>query len=172
VVVETAEAVAVCFAPPTVRWLRAGEEAAQPALAGLGPDVMAPAFDAAEALRRLRQRGEATIAAALLDQRAVAGIGNIWRNEALYLSAVDPFAPVASLDDATLARIVDRARRLMRRNLGDAARAAARRGGYRVYRRAGRPCRRCGTRIAMRRHGAPPRSVYWCARCQAPAPRA
>jgi endonuclease-8 len=167
VVVETAEAVAVCFSPPTVRWLREGEEAALPALAGLGPDVMAPGFDAAEAVRRLQARPDATIAAALLDQRALSGIGNVWRNEALYLSAVDPFAPVASLDDAALGRVVDRARRLMRRTLG-AVRAALPEGGGRhwVYRRAGLPCRRCGTRIRMRRHGTPARSVYWCPGCQ------
>ena len=168
VVVETADAVAVCFSPPTVRWLRAAEEAALPVLAGLGPDVMSPGFDAAQALRRLRQRPEVSIAAALLDQRALSGIGNIYRNEALYLAAVDPFAPVASLEDATLARFVDRARRLMRRNLGTPVRTTMPegRGRYWVYRRSGRPCRRCGTTIRMRRHGQPARSVYWCPRCQ------
>jgi endonuclease VIII len=168
VVVETGEAVAVCFSPPTVRWLRATEEAALPVLAGLGPDIMAADFDALQALRRLRQRDGASIAAALLDQRALSGIGNIYRNEALYLTAVDPFATVGSLDDATLARIVDRARRLMRRNLGTPVRATMPEGAgrYWVYRRSGRPCRRCGTTIRMKRHGQPARSVYWCPRCQ------
>ena len=168
VVIETADAVAVCFTPPTVQWLRAGEEAALPVLAGLGPDVLAPDFDAGHARERLRERAEVSIAAALLDQRALAGIGNIYRNEALFLSAVDPFAAVSSLDDATLARVVDTARRLMRRNLGASVRTTAGAGGrYWVYRRSGRPCRRCGTAIRMRRHGQPPRSVYWCPRCQA-----
>jgi endonuclease VIII len=168
VVVETDEAVAVCFSPPTVRWLSEGEEEALPVLSGLGPDVMAPDFDAAQAARRLRERPDMSIAAALLDQRALSGIGNIYRNEALYLSAVDPFAPVASLDEASLARVVDRARRLMRRNLGTAVRTTLPEGSgrYWVYRRSGRPCRRCGTQIRMKRHGRPARSVYWCPRCQ------
>src|SRR4030095_8245596 len=85
---------------------------------GLGPDVMAPDFDASQAWQRLRQRPAVSIAAAPLDQRALSGIGNHYSNAALSLAAVDPFALVASLDDATLSRIVERARRLMRRNLG------------------------------------------------------
>jgi endonuclease-8 len=81
---------------------------------------------------------------------------------------VHPFAPVASLDDGTLSRVVDRARRLMRRNLGRPVRTAMPEGAgrYWVYRRSGRPCRRCAATILMRRHGQPPRSVYWCPRCQ------
>jgi endonuclease VIII len=168
VVIDTADVVAVCFTAPTVRWLREGEEAALEVLAGLGPDVLSPTFDAAEALRRLRARPRLSIAAALLDQRALSGIGNIYRSEALYLSAVDPFTPVESLEDESLDRVVERARRLMRRNLDATVRVTAAGGGGRtwVYRRAGRPCRRCGTPIRMQRHGQPPRSVYWCPRCQ------
>lgn len=166
VVVETPEAVAVCFSPPTVEWLRDRDEAVQPALAGLGPDVVAPEFDAAAALRRLRARNEVSIAAALLDQRALSGIGNIYRCESLFGCGVDPFATVGSLPDDVLARVVTTARRMMRASVAGTARVAGIRSRYGVYRRAGRPCRRCGTLIRARRHGTPPRTLYWCPRCQ------
>lgn len=160
VVVETAEVVAVCFTPRTVEWLRASREGSHPVLAGLGPDIVAPHFDAAAAKARIRERANATIGETLLDQRAVAGIGNIYRCEALFASRVDPFAPVDALADETIDRVLAVARRLMRRALLDGPR------GHQVYRRSGRPCRRCGATIRMRRHGTPPRSLYWCAGCQ------
>ena len=167
-VVETADVVAVCFTPRTLRWLGPGLEKELPALAGLGPDVMAPEFDAAAARRRLRDRGAMTIGAALLDQTALAGIGNVYRAETLFLCRLDPFTPVAALDDPTLTRVIDTARRLMRSNLSTASRqtTGSRATPYWVYRRSGRPCRRCATAIQMRRHGDPPRSVYWCPTCQ------
>jgi endonuclease-8 len=168
VVVETAEAVAVCFAPPTVEWLRAADEIAQPALAGLGPDVVAPEFDGAAALGRLRARPDVSVAAALLDQRALSGIGNIYRCEALFACGVDPFAAVGSLADDVLDRVVTTARRMMRASVAGTARLAGGRAAYGVYRRAGRPCRRCGTIIRARRHGTPPRTLYWCPACQPP----
>jgi endonuclease VIII len=170
VVVETADVVAVCFTPRTLRWLGAGLEKELPSLAGLGPDVMAPGFDAPGARRRLRERGSLAIGAALLDQRALSGIGNVYRAETLFLCGLDPFTPVAGVDDATLDRVVATARKLMRANLTSPGRRTTGSGParYWVYRRAGRPCRRCGAMVKMRRHGDPPRSVYWCPGCQAP----
>ena len=169
VVVETGEVVAVCFTPRTVRWLGAAAEKELPALSGLGPDVLAPEFDAGEARRRLRERAAMAIGPALLDQRALSGIGNVYRAETLFLCRVDPFAPVAAIDDATLDRIIGTARRLMRANLGTTTRQTTGSGGgrYWVYRRSGRPCRRCATLVRRRYSGDPPRSVYWCPRCQA-----
>ena len=84
-----------------------------------------------------------TISEALLDQRALAGIGNIWRNETLHAEQVSPWARVGDLDDATLGRLVATARRLLRQSVT----VAAGRAPMAVYRRAGRPCRRCGTLI-------------------------
>jgi endonuclease VIII len=170
VVLEVPGAVAVCFDAPVVELFEQRAEAVHPALSTLGPDLLDPAFDEAamdEAMRRLRDPARAAmpISAALLDQRALAGIGNIWRNETLFAERIDPLAPVGSLDDATLRRLVATARRL----LTDSARLAPGRAPVRVYRRAGRPCPRCGTLI----RSAPlptevPRTTYWCPSCQAP----
>lgn len=184
-VLEVAGAVAVCFDAPVVELLESRAAALHPPLGQLGPDLCADAFDAAEALRRLRDPSRAgmTIAEALLDQRALAGIGNVYKSEVLFIERVDPFAPVGALDDATLARLIVRARTLLVANRsstvrvttgpagGGAGRGAlpgAPAGGRLwVYGRAGRPCRRCRTALATRRHGALPRSTTWCPRCQA-----
>jgi endonuclease-8 len=163
-VLEVPGAVAVCFDAPVVELFEARAEALHPSLSRLGPDVLDPAFDIDEAVRRLRDpsRAEFTIAEALLDQRALAGIGNIWKNETLFAEQVNPFAAVGSLDDATLRRVVDTARRLL-----IAAAGRSRPGPLRVYRRAGRPCPRCGSRIEAAQQGAElPRTTYWCPRCQ------
>jgi endonuclease-8 len=169
VVLETPRAVAVCFAAPVVELLSPAAQSEHPRLGALGPDVLAPDFAAGEALARLRARPALEIADALLDQTALSGIGNVYKSEALFLSRLDPFAPVAAFDDEALARLVHTAERLMKGNLGPAPRrttpprAATR---LWVYQRVARPCRRCGTLILMRRHGVWGRSTYWCPRCQ------
>ena len=164
-VLEVDGAVAVCFDAPVVELFETRTEALHPTLGTLGPDLLKPDFDAAEAHRRLRQpeRAGMTISAALLDQRALAGIGNIWRNETLFAERVDPFATVASLDDATLDRLVRTARRLLTASAG----LAPGRAPTRVYRRTGRPCPRCGTPIrSVPLSGEVPRTTYWCPSCQ------
>jgi endonuclease-8 len=167
-VIEVPGAVAVCFDAPVVELFEQRAEAIHPAISTLGPDLLDPAFDdtaADEALRRLRDPSRAglTISEALLDQRALAGIGNIWRNETLFVERVDPFATVASLDDQTLRQLVSTARRL----LTDSASGAPGRAPMRAYRRAGRPCPRCGSLIRSRPLAAElPRTTYWCPRCQ------
>lgn len=184
-VLEVPGVVAVCFDAPVVELLEQRAEAIHPSLAGLGPDLLADDFDADESRRRLREpaRAARTIAEALLDQRALAGIGNVYKAETLFVERVDPFATVGSLDDSTLDRLVATARRLLRANVGSGP--PGRRGGRAervttegdrpadgpvwVYGRAGRPCRRCGALIRQRRHGALPRTTYWCPSCQAPA---
>ena len=181
-VLEVPGAVAVCFDAPVVELLEVRAEPFHPSLSRLGPDLLDPDFDPAVALDRLRalERKRSAIGEALLDQRALAGIGNVYKSEVLFLERVDPFATVESLDDATLGRLVATARSLLVANarLGrgpervttadprtGAPRAA---GSLWVYRRAGRPCRRCGTSIRSSRQGSElPRSTYWCPRCQA-----
>lgn len=167
-VVEVPGAVAVCFDAPVVELFESRAEAIHPTLARLGPDLLDPAFGPeheAEILRRLRDpsRASASISAALLDQRALAGIGNIWRNETLFAERIDPLAPVASLDDATLLRLVRTARRLLRASVE----TTPGRGPVAVYGRVGRPCRRCGTRIQSAPMPAElPRTTFWCPTCQ------
>lgn len=187
-VIEVPEAVAVCFDAPVVELFEQRTEALHPSLGSLGPDLLSPAFDPAEAVRRLRDPGRAAlpIAEALLDQRALAGIGNVYKNEVLWIERVSPFDPVGSLDDACLEGLVGSARRLLLANAappgrgpgrGPAGRRAERvtTGGDRraagdplwVYRRTGRPCRRCRTPIRSARQGRDlPRTTYWCPACQ------
>lgn len=176
VVIEVDGAVAVCFDAAVVELYEARAASIHPVLSSLGPDILAPDFDADEARRRLRDpaRSDRSIAEALLDQRALAGIGNVYKNETLWLERVDPFATVGSLDDATLDRLVATARRLMLANVAPArgpertttGDGRAGEGRLWVYRRAGRPCRRCGSPIRARRHGELPRTTYWCPGCQ------
>jgi endonuclease-8 len=160
-VLEAGTVIAVCFVPRVIELLPATEEAAHPALAALGPDVLDPARDAAPGVAGLRARGADEIGAALLDQTALRGVGNIYKSESLFLAGVDPFARVATLDDATLTRVVRAAMREMHRSVRDGTSRTRW-----VYRRSGRPCRRCGTVIAMERQGPMRRSTYWCPRCQ------
>jgi endonuclease VIII len=163
-VLEVPGAVAVCFDAPVVELFERRAESLHPSLSQLGPDLLDPAFDADEALRRLRDpsRAQISIAEALLDQRALAGMGNIWKNETLYAERVNPFVAVATLDDATVQHLVATAGRLL-----NASAARSRPGRLNVYRRAGRPCSRCGTLIASVQQGSElPRTTYWCPNCQ------
>ncbi len=152
--------VAVCFAAPVVEWLREGT------LATLGPDATSDEFDAGEALRRVRAMPDAPLGKALLDQSALAGVGNVIKCEALFLERRDPFRTVSSLDDAALAALVERCRRLLLRNRvagPRTSRTAFDGGRVWVYGRGGKPCFVCGEPVGTRRTE---RLTYWCARCQ------
>ena len=177
-VLEVPGAIAVCFDAPVVELLEVRAEALHPALAGLGPDLLSPDFDADEAIRRLRDpsRAATSIAETLLDQRALAGIGNVYKSEVLWIEGVSPFAATSDVPDDALVRLVVTARRLLLANVattrgpervtttGD--RGAP--GPLYVYGRAGRPCRRCRTPITRARQGRElPRLTFWCPACQA-----
>jgi endonuclease-8 len=159
-VIGTPEYEAVAFNVPVAELIPAGDLERSPAVRNLGPDILAAEFDAADAARRIAMTPEIDIGEALLDQRNVAGIGNIFKCEALYASGVDPFTPVADLSLEDVSRIVEKARRLMR------ARVAGRRMVFSVYGRGGRACRRCGATIARRKGADDARVTYWCPRCQ------
>jgi endonuclease-8 len=168
-VLEAGEVVAVCFRSPRVELLAASEAARHGALARLGPDVVGDDFDLASARVRLRAVGAEEIGAALLDQSRVAGIGNVYKSEVLFLCGLSPFARVAELDDAVLDRILGTARRQMRRNLELVSRSTRGfPGKHWVYRRSGQPCLHCGAVVERRMQGNPPRSTYFCPRCQPP----
>lgn len=132
-------------------------------LARLGPDVLGDDFDVDAVVGRLRSAGEMRLGEALLDQRLVAGIGNMWMAEALWSIRVSPWVRVAEAGDETLRAAVEAARALMAEAL------ASGRPGRRVYRRAGHPCRRCGTIVRSRGQGDANRTAYWCPTCQAGA---
>jgi endonuclease-8 len=132
----------------------------------LGPDLLADATDVAVVVPRLRTQPQSRLVGeALVDQRVVAGIGNMWLAEALWASRVSPWSRLGAVTDEELAHALGWARDAMR----SAVRAPA--GPRAVYRRAGRPCRRCGTPIASRGLGDANRTAYWCPTCQ-PTPRA
>lgn len=139
----------------------------------LGPDVLSPEYDGAVALARLLAAPEREIGVALLDQRVVAGPGNLYRTEALFLAGLSPWTRVGDIADP--GALLERERGLMLGNLGKPAQSTTgsqRRGEtHWVFQRAGRPCRRCGTMILTASQGDPgfERVTVWCPRCQ-PAP--
>ena len=177
IVLATAPYVAVAFTVPVAEFVDAATIDREGPVAELGPDLLSDTFDAAEAVARIQARGDVEIADALLDQRAIAGIGNVFKSEILFAARVSPFTPVRALAAEQLARIVAIAERQMRANVGDTDTVAAA-GGRRttnrldptarlwVYGRGGLPCRRCGTPIQRARQGPDSRSTYWCERCQ------
>jgi endonuclease VIII len=132
-------------------------------LAALGPDVLASEFDVQTFLARLRgddpTRG---IGDALLDQRNVAGIGNIWKAEGCWEAGVDPWRTVASMSDEEAMRIIEAMRPRMQRSALEGPKSI----DARVYAKSGRPCPRCGTRIRARGQGDANRTTYWCPGCQ------
>jgi endonuclease-8 len=169
-ILETERAVAVAFNTPTLELLTDAGLARDRSLRELGPDLLGREFDVDEAVRRLRERNSEELGNALLDQRAVAGIGNVVKSETAFMERMDPWALVGDFSDGELHGALRTARRLLQANTRGGARVttgSARRGQELwVYGRTGRPCRRCGTRIETRRQGELARSTYWCPRCQ------
>jgi endonuclease VIII len=175
IAIETDAIHAIAFNVPVAELATASEIERGPALSALGPDVLSDSFDASDAARRISERAGMSIADALLDQSAIAGIGNIYKCEALFAAKVHPFTPVGSLRADTISRVVTTAAKMMRANVSDgpagamtARRTTGRadpRARFWVYGRRGQPCRRCGTPIA-RDARADARVTYWCSRCQ------
>lgn len=138
-------------------------------LSSLGPDLMSADFDAETARNNLRSRSELPLGDAIMLQSLLAGIGNVYKSELLFLEKLNPFTPIRELDDATLDRLIARARDLMNRN-----RHISRRSNfgkinglkYYVYNRSGEHCLKCDARIGMRRQGSQLRSTYFCPVCQ------
>jgi endonuclease-8 len=129
----------------------------------LGPDILADPPAVNEIVERFRRTDQAReVGDALLDQALVAGIGNKWKAEALFEVSISPWSRLAELSDGRLTGLLTAAAGLMRGG----------RHGNLAYRRAGRPCRRCGTSIASRPQGDNARMAYWCPRCQAGTERA
>ncbi|MFP5319262.1 MAG: DNA-formamidopyrimidine glycosylase family protein [Acidimicrobiia bacterium] len=155
---------AVCFNAPVVELLQPRAEAIHPGLAGLGPDILDDPLDLHEIRRRARARPPHTpVGELLLDQRVAAGIGNIWRCEALFVEGLNPETPLSAVDDDLLDGLYTTASRLMRAQLGPFTGRGVERW---VYNRSGRPCRRCRTPIESRRQGDLARVAYWCPHCQ------
>jgi endonuclease VIII len=132
-------------------------------LAALGPDVLAPEFDERRFLARLRQDDQTrAIGDALLDQRNLAGVGNMWKAEGCFLAGLDPWRSLLDVSDDEALAVVRQIRPLMQASV-EGRRTAPRW----VYDRAGLPCRRCQTPIRARGQGDDNRTSYWCPECQA-----
>lgn len=129
-------------------------------LAGLGPDILGPAFDPTATARSLRTAPDRGLGDALLDQSLVAGIGNIFKSEACFGARVDPWREVGGLSVPELESVLTAARGLMQEAVESGRRSNA------VYRRAGRGCHNCGTPILSSGQGDANRLTYWCPNCQ------
>jgi endonuclease-8 len=162
-VLRTPEHEVVQFDGPVLELLTESRTRFDRRLAALGPDLLADAFDAQRFLRRLREddptRG---FGDALLDQRTIAGIGNLWKAEACWEAAVDPWRPTRSVSDAEALAVVE----AVRPRMLESARTGHQSRGRRVYDRAGMPCPRCGTAIRARGQGDDNRTTFWCPGCQ------
>jgi endonuclease VIII len=168
VVLRAPSAVAVGYHLHELALLPTAEE--ESLVGHLGPDLLGPDWDAAEAVRRLAAHPEATIGEALLDQRNLAGVGNLYKCEVLFLRGVSPWTPVGAVPD--LAGTVALAQRLLAANRGrwtQSTTGSLHRGGTSyVYGRRAQPCRRCGT--AIRKEELGERVTYWCPVCQPERP--
>ncbi|MBA3301106.1 MAG: Fpg/Nei family DNA glycosylase [Thermoleophilaceae bacterium] len=133
-------------------------------LAALGPDMLAPEFDEDSFIRRLRgddpTRG---IGDALLDQRNLAGIGNVWKSEGCFYAGIDPWRSVADVSDAEVREIVRLTRPAMQKSVENHGRPR----DVRIFEKHGRPCPRCGNSVRARGQGDENRTTYWCPGCQA-----
>ena len=168
-IVEAGDVLAVCFSAPEVELLSRGQLAGHAGLGRLGPDLLSPDFDEADALARLSAATGTEIADALLDQLIVAGIGNVYKSEVLFLERVSPFVKAGSLPLEALAQLLRTARRQLKRNVGASKRRTTgdgQRNALWVYDRAGQPCARCSTPIRRMAQGPHARSTYWYPSCQ------
>ncbi|MGB2953499.1 MAG: DNA-formamidopyrimidine glycosylase family protein [Gaiellaceae bacterium] len=127
----------------------------------LGPDILEEPPDLDAMVANLRLEPDRAVGDALLDQRLVAGIGNLWKAESLWEVRVSPWRPVCSVSDEELRAVLEAAHRMMSASVDGSHRER------RIYRRAGRPCPRCGATIRSHGQGDDNRTAYWCQRCQA-----
>jgi endonuclease-8 len=148
---------------PVLELMTAARARADRRIAGLGPDILAPEFDERAFLRRLREDDPTRpIGDALIDQRTVAGIGNLWKVEGCFAAGVDPWRRTGDVSDAEALAIVNECRPRMQESAASGMQARFRR----VYGHAGEPCPRCGGRIAARGQWDDNRRTYWCPQCQ------
>jgi endonuclease VIII len=162
-VVRRGDAEVVQFKGPVLELMTESRTRFDRRLAMLGPDLIEDDFDEAAFLRRLREddptRG---IGDALLDQRTIAGIGNLWKAEGCWRAQVDPWRPAGTVSDEEVLRIVGELRPRMRRSAQDGHQNRDKQ----IYNNAGRACPRCGVKIQARGQGDDNRTTYWCPGCQ------
>jgi endonuclease-8 len=153
----------VQFDGSTLELMTEGRRRSDQRLAALGPDILRDEFDAVEFLRRLRQDDPTRpIGDALLDQRTVAGIGNMWKAEGCWEAQLDPWRPVRDVTDTEVMRVIE----LVRPRMACSAERGPRAIENRIYGRSGRPCLRCGRRVRSAGQWEDNRPTPWCPGCQ------
>jgi len=168
--IENRDWVAVCFNAPLVETYRRPDKRRHPGMGRLGPDLCQPDADLDLAVNLLLSyhNADERVAEVLLDQRVMFGVGNVYRCEVLWSTAISPFAKVGELTESDAVRLVNTAASQLRANIEHADRPAPNdvRGGLAVYGRNGQRCARCTGSIDMRRMGVHNRVLYWCPGCQ------
>jgi endonuclease-8 len=153
---------AVCFSAPIVRLFTEKDLHRDEHLRQLGPDVLKPEqLDLVAIRERFREYPELQIGEALLRQHLLSGIGNIYKNESLFLEKISPFESISDLSDSDVERLIGRAASLMAQAVNQQAKPR-----YWVYKRNGKACKVCGEIICMRPQGIQQRSSYYCPGCQ------
>jgi endonuclease-8 len=152
---------AVNFGGSTMRIAREAQLRRDPKLARLGPDLLADDFDAEIGVARIRSvRPDLKLGEALLGQRLVAGIGNIFKSEGCFAARLDPQAQLGALSDEEIRLVLEATRSLMLEAVETG------RQPRKIYRKAGQPCPRCGNAIRSAAQGDSARITYWCPGCQ------
>jgi endonuclease-8 len=161
-VIRTDEHDVVQFDGPVLELMTEGRTRFDQRLAALGPDLLRDDFSEGDFLRRLREDdGTRGIGDALLDQRNVAGIGNVWKNEGCFLAGVSPWRRVSDVSDDEVLAIVRGIQPLMKRSAQEGGRIPKT-----IHERAGMSCPRCQTKIRSRGQGDDNRNAFWCPGCQ------
>jgi len=198
VVIRTADWEAVGFNIPVAEFHTARSLERNTQVPMLGPDILSKEFTVGSGVARLaafaQENLDAEIAVALLNQRVLAGLGNVYKSEVAFAAGVNPFRAMRTIATREMEAIVEVAQRYMKANVTDATPASKNRSPGTtdgtgdgvvtysenrrtthamnreerlwVYRRAGQECRRCGATVMMRKQGVQARSTYWCPECQ------
>jgi endonuclease-8 len=184
VVIRTADWEAVGFNVPVAEFYTARSLARSSQVPKLGPDILAEDFTVEDGVSRLaayaRENPDAEIAAVLLNQQVLSGLGNVYKSEVAFATGVNPFRLMRTITPREMKLMVDAAQRYMTANVADGkgegivtysgnrrtTRAMDREERLWVYRRQGQECRRCGAVVVMRKQGVQARSTYWCPECQ------
>jgi endonuclease-8 len=162
-VIRAAGAEVVQFDGPLLELMTESRIRFDQRLAGLGPDILGESFDGRAVLRRLREDDpRRPIGDALLDQRTVSGIGNLWKAEACFAVGIDPWRAAGEVENHETLALLEFARERMSQSARDGFQARPRA----VYKRAGAPCPRCGALIRQRPQGDENRLTFWCPGCQ------
>jgi endonuclease-8 len=163
-VIRTADSEVVQFDGPVLELMTDGRTRFDPRITQLGPDVLADEFEAVRFIRRLREDDQTrALGDALLDQRIVAGIGNMWKAEGCWRAQIDPWRRLRDVSDAEALAIIDAVRPPMQESVEFGFPKSEK---LFAYKRAGTPCPRCGSKIKARGQGDDNRTTYWCPGCQ------